>query len=169
MKRGIIAAAAVVTLTGAAGGSAAILASSASANGVVGAWTQFTLHLAGKKQSGTINASGALLSGSGTFISTQNEGSGEPVLKADIDGCYFRIWVTGARNNNHGTYLITASTDPHNACAGMQGSGDWSINPAGTRVKAQGPLVIYRPSPVETVITPPPTTTPPSTSPPPPS
>jgi hypothetical protein len=72
--------------------------------------------------------------------------------------------VTGARDNNYGTYLITASTDPHNACAGLQGSGDWSINPAGTRVNAQGPLVIYRPPPVETVTTPSP-----STSPPPPS
>jgi hypothetical protein len=168
MKRGIIAAAAVVTLTGAAGGSTAILASSASANGVVGAWTHFTLHLPGKKQSGTIAASGALLSGSGTFIPTQHEGPGEPVLKADINGCYFRIWVTGARDNNYGTYLITASTDPHNACAGMQGSGDWSINPAGTRVRAQGPLVIYRPPPVETVTTPSPSPSP-STSPPPPS
>jgi hypothetical protein len=165
MKKGIIAAAAAVILTGAAGGSTAILASSASATGVVGAWTHFSLHLPGQKQSGTITASGELLSGSGTFIPTQNKGSGEPVLKADISGCYFRIWISGARYHNHGTYLITASTQPHNACAGMQGSGDWSMNPAGTRVKAQGPLVINPPSPVETVTT----TPPPSTPPPPPA
>ena len=165
MKKGVIAAAAAVILTGVAGGSTAILAASASATGVVGAWTHFTLHLPGKQQRGTINASGELLSGSGTFIPTQHKGSGEPVLKANINGCYFRIWITGARHNNHGTYLITASTDPHNACAGMRGSGDWSMDPAGTRVKAQGPLVIYRPSPVETVTT----TPPPSTPPPPPA
>ena len=165
MKKGIIAAAAAVILTGTAGGSTAILASSASATGVVGAWTHFTLHLPGQEQKGTITASGELLSGSGTFIPTQNKGSGEPVLKADINGCYFRIWITGARDKNHRTYLITASTQPHNACAGMQGSGDWSINLAGTRVKAQGPLVINPPSPVETVTT----TPPPSTPPPPPA
>jgi hypothetical protein len=162
MKKGIIAAAAAVILTGAAGGSTAILASSASATGVVGAWTHFALDLPGMKQRGTISASGELLSGSGTFIPTQNKGSGEPVLKADINGCYFRIWITGARYNNHGTYLITASTQPHNACAGMQGSGDWSMNSAGTIVKAQGPLVINPPSPVETVTTTPPSTPPPA-------
>jgi hypothetical protein len=165
MKKGIITAAAAVILTGAAGGSTAILASSASATGVVGAWTHFALDLPGMKQRGAISASGELLSGSGTFIPTQNKGSGEPVLKADINGCYFRIWVTGARSNNHGTYLITASTQPHNACAGMQGSGDWSMNPAGTIVKAQGPLVISPRSPVEIVTT----TAPPSTPPPPPA
>jgi hypothetical protein len=164
MKSGIIAAAAAVILAGAGGGSVALLASSASATGVVGAWTHFTLHLPGQMQRGTINASGELLSGSGTFIPTQNKGSGEPVLKADINGCYFRIWITGAQSNNHGTYLITASTDPHNACAGMQGSGDWSINPAGTGVKAQGPLVINPHSPAQTVTTPPPSTTPPPPS-----
>jgi len=132
---------------------------------VVGPWTHFALDLPGMKQRGAISASGELLSGSGTFIPTQNKGSGEPVLKADINGCYFRIWVTGARSNNHGTYLITASTQPHNACAGMQGSGDWSMNPAGTIVKAQGPLVISPRSPVEIVTT----TAPPSTPPPPPA
>jgi hypothetical protein len=166
MKKGIIAAAAAVIVAGAGGGSVALLASSASATGVIGAWTHFTLHLPGQMQRGTITASGELLSGSGTFIPTQNKGSGEPVLKADINGCYFRIWITGAQHN-HGTYLITASTEPHNACAGMQGSGDWSLNLAGTGVKAQGPLVLYRPSPANTVTTPPPSTSPPPSTPPP--
>jgi hypothetical protein len=128
--------------------------------GVTGAWTNFTLHLPGKKQNGTIDASGALLSGAGTFVPTQIPGSGEPVLDVGILGCTFTVVVSGAQDNNHGSYLLFAGDEPANACAGLNGSGDWRINAAGTIVTAQGPVTIFRPKPAPSeTITPPPSTT----------
>src|SRR5580693_10508112 len=79
MKRAIIAG--VVTATVALAGAGATVAMAQVAQvqpiqpAVTGAWTNFTLHLPGKKQNGTIDASGALLSGAGTFIPTQIPGS----------------------------------------------------------------------------------------------
>jgi hypothetical protein len=134
---------------------------------VTGAWTHFTLHLPGKKQNGTIDAWGALLSGAGTFVPTQTPGSGEPVLDVNILGCTFTIVVSGAQHNNHGSYLLFAGDEPGNACAGLNGSGDWSINAAGTIVTARGPASIFRPesAPSETTTqtpSPTPTTEPPA-------
>jgi hypothetical protein len=130
---------------------------------VTGAWTNFTLHLPGKKHNGTIDAWGALLSGAGTFVPTQAPGSGEPVLDVSILGCTFTVIVSGARDNNHGSYLLFAGDEPGNTCAGLNGSGDWSINAAGTIVTARGPVSIFRPesapSQTTTTETPPPATT----------
>jgi hypothetical protein len=165
MKRAIIAGivTAVVALAGA--GATAVMAQVVPQvqpiqPGVTGAWTNFTLHLPGKKHNATIDASGALLSGAGTFVPTQIPGSGEPVLDVDILGCTFTVVVSGAQDNNHGSYLLFAGDEPANACAGLNGSGDWRINSAGTIVTGQGPVTIFRPKPAPSeTITPPPSTT----------
>jgi hypothetical protein len=122
---------------------------------VTGAWTNFTLHLPGEKHNGTIDAWGALLSGAGTFVPTQTPGSGEPVLEVSILGCTFTVVVSGAQHNNRGTYTLFAGDEPANACAGLNGSGDWSVNAAGTIVTARGPVSIFRrgPAPSETTTT----------------
>jgi hypothetical protein len=160
MKRAIIAG--VVTATVALAGAGATVAMAQVVPqvqpiqpAVTGAWTNFTLHLPGKKQNGTIGAWGALLSGAGTFVPTQTPGSGEPVLDVNILGCTFTIVVSGAQHNNHGSYILFAGDEPGNACAGLNGSGDWSINAAGTIVTARGPVSIFRPelAPSETTTT----------------
>jgi hypothetical protein len=129
-----------------------------------GAWTNFTLHLPGKKQNGTIDAWGALLSGAGTFVPIQIPGSDEPVLDVNILGCAFTVVVSGAQHNNHGSYLLFAGDEPGNACAGLNGSGTWSINAAGTIVTARGPVAIFRPEPAPSETTTTETETPSSTA-----
>lgn len=111
--------------------------------GVTGAWTHFWLHLPGMKQSGTIAANGALLSGNGTieWIDGQD-------LSVNIEGCVFTVTLV------HGSYLIYASVQASNACPGLHGSGDWKA--VGILVTAQGPLVLPQPHPVQTNTTQPP-------------
>jgi hypothetical protein len=138
MRKSINMALAAGAILASAGGIGVGMAGSASA-GVIGAQENLVLHGTGPgwHQQGTFDISGALLHGSGTWRDEQPYD-----IAFQLGGCTFTATVSDVQAS-HGTYLVYAGNQPSNACAGLNGSGDWQAH--GNTVTAEGPMVINRP------------------------